>query len=220
MEKEWCSPRILLTNRRYSRSSAILVQVGNTRSSLVQGLQSQELESWGKMATIYGPYIQLKCSRWITDASTCEDIAQDVLIKVLASAPEFERKKRLGSFRTWISTITNNACVDWLRRNQFQSATDPSLLDNLEAAIEMPEEDSPSEKEVLLQGAMSVLQRSSQAKTWAIFVDGIYSKETDEAVAYRHNTTAGNVRAIRCRMLVRLRNLTVANELPPNESEE
>ncbi len=54
--------------------------------------------------------------RFVKNASTAEDIAQDVLIKVYEKKVEFRQNTK---FSTWIYRVTANASLDHIRQKKF-----------------------------------------------------------------------------------------------------
>lgn len=69
----------------------------------------------------------------MTDYSeACEDLLQDVYIKVWNQADRFEPKK--GKVTTWITSIARNCTIDWMRSQgtgmeRLTSERDPDTLD-------------------------------------------------------------------------------------------
>lgn len=55
--------------------------------------------------------------RYVSDGATAEDLVQEVFLRVVRSAPEYERRAK---FTTWVYTIARNQCIDALRRRRYR----------------------------------------------------------------------------------------------------
>jgi RNA polymerase sigma-70 factor, ECF subfamily len=51
--------------------------------------------------------------KYLRDQDEAEDMAQEVFVKVWKNAHKFKADFK---FKTWIYTITKNACLDWLKK--------------------------------------------------------------------------------------------------------
>lgn len=70
--------------------------------------------------------------RYHGDVTTAEDLTQEVFLRVVRGASQFERR---SSFRTWVFSIARNICVDWLRRQRHRrmASLDQPLGDDPDA---------------------------------------------------------------------------------------
>jgi RNA polymerase sigma-70 factor (ECF subfamily) len=89
-----------------------------TRSSLIQRVSQRDPESWNEFITLYDPlllaYVR-DCNRRFQvglSEADCEDVKQEVLIKLFLKLPSFDPGRR---FRTWLWQVTRNAVIDWVR---------------------------------------------------------------------------------------------------------
>lgn len=60
------------------------------------------------------------CLRMIGDRTGAEDAMQEVFLRVLRSAQDWEKQAK---FTTWLYTIARNHCVDLLRRASYRQTT-------------------------------------------------------------------------------------------------
>ena len=67
-----------------------------------------------------------------------EDIAQEVLLKIWENMDAL----RFGLTKSWVSKVTRNLCIDWLRRRGARPET-PLSLDTEERDLDFP---APSEE--------------------------------------------------------------------------
>ncbi len=72
--------------------------------------------------------------RWVGERSRAEDLLQETWLKVIRTAPSYEKKAK---FTTWLFTIARNLCVDSMRRERYRKA------DSLDAADD-PQGDAPA----------------------------------------------------------------------------
>lgn len=59
------------------------------------------------------------------DADEAKDLTHDALIKVLLRLDKYDSK---WSFKTWVSSVTRNTCIDWMRRRKRLSSYEPGPI--------------------------------------------------------------------------------------------
>ena len=95
-----------------------------TSFSLLRRLADPNDDAWFRFHKLYLPFIMKEIQRFPRLASCADDIAQDVLVAVQKSIPEFERQ-RDGSFRAWLRQTTRHRILSALRvEKRF-----PALID-------------------------------------------------------------------------------------------
>ncbi len=57
------------------------------------------------------------CLRMLTDRAAAEDALQEIFLRVVRSAKEWERQAR---FTTWLYTIARNHCIDAIRKASYR----------------------------------------------------------------------------------------------------
>lgn len=87
-------------------------------------------------------YLLALCSRYIADHAAAEDVLQDSFLKILSSIGSFTWKGN-GSLKAWMSRITVNEALQYLRKQKKSSFIDygdrlPDMTD---------EDDDPEEVE-------------------------------------------------------------------------
>ena len=68
-------------------------------------------------------YLLALCSRYIPDRAAAEDVLQDSFLKILSSIGSFTWKGN-GSLKAWMSRITVNEALQYLRRQKKSSFID------------------------------------------------------------------------------------------------
>src|SRR3954471_11590295 len=72
-------------------------------------------KAWDEFVHRYQPMIRAWCLKWGAQDFDADDIAQQVLIKLM-SAMKTYRSESTASFRAWLKTVTHNAWIDFVRR--------------------------------------------------------------------------------------------------------
>jgi RNA polymerase sigma-70 factor (ECF subfamily) len=99
------------------------------------GLGPHDAAAWGRFVAVYGPKIRSWCRRWGLQEADCEDITQDVLLRIAGRLATF-RYDPSRSFRGWLRTLTHNALADFAadRKRQACGNGGPDALAVLETA--------------------------------------------------------------------------------------
>ena len=87
----------------------------------VRRAQAGDAGSRAWLATQFSP-VAYRVALRFGDADEARDLAQDALVKVLVKLDTYDSQ---WNFKTWVSTITRNTCIDWLRRRRRLSAYEP-----------------------------------------------------------------------------------------------
>ena len=99
----------------------------NTRHTLLQKLQlSKGDEYWDEFVQSYEGYIYMVIRGLGVNTTTCEDLLQDVLVKVWKSLSNFKYEREKCRFRTWLCVIIRNTVY-----NYFQSKANRNNLQNV-----------------------------------------------------------------------------------------
>jgi RNA polymerase sigma-70 factor (ECF subfamily) len=91
--------------------------VDPTSVSLLDRLKaaSPDAVEWQRLQEIYLPLIQRWLRRVPGLANEANDLAQEVFVVVIHELPRFERRRE-GSFRAWLRTITANKARNYCKR--------------------------------------------------------------------------------------------------------
>ena len=98
----------------------------DTSLTLMMRLQQApaDLHAWDEFVRRYQPMIRDWCLRWGARPVDAEDVAQDVLLKLLAAMKTFQYDPG-RSFRAWLKTVTRNAWNDLGKAYRRESTGDP-----------------------------------------------------------------------------------------------
>ena len=104
-----------------------------TRASLILRLRHPEdAAAWQEFVDIYQPLIfRLARTRGLQEADAF-DTTQEVLARIAKVINRWDPDPERGSFRGWISRITRNLVIEFLRsRNRFPRTSDDSSIQQL-----------------------------------------------------------------------------------------
>jgi RNA polymerase sigma-70 factor (ECF subfamily) len=182
----------------------------DTSPSLLDRLRRDpDAAGWEQLVRLYEPFIR----RWLADpalAADADDLTQDVLAVVVRELPQFERR-RTGSFRAWLRTITVNRVREHWRRAAVRErpAGGTDAADRLNALADPAsglsrQWDAEHDRHVARR-LLELLEPEFSPPTWAAFrrqvVDGLSASDT----AAELGTTVNAVLLAKSRVLRRLR---------------
>ena len=109
-------------------------------SALVRRCLQGDGHAWQQIVESQHRRVYGLCYRFTGSAGDAEDLTQDVFLKVYRNLKTFDVE--LGSFPTWLTTLTRNLLVDHFRRTRAEQTTH-----SLDAGWDGPEgPSSPAEK--------------------------------------------------------------------------
>lgn len=182
-----------------------------TRVSLILRLrQPEDATAWQEFVEIYQPLVfRLARSRGLQEADAL-DLTQEVLCKVAGAVNRWDPDPNRGSFRGWISRITRNLVVQFLRSKNRQPLTsdDSSIEQLIQSSPALSPEselfDLEYERQVFAWAADKI-RDSFQPKSWQAFWSTAVENRPVETVADELGMTTGAVYIARSRVMARLR---------------
>ena len=173
---------------------------------LVLMAQSGELEAFRALILRYERLVYGLARRITQDSSDADDVLQNVFFSVFRHLRDFEGKAR---FQTWLTRITINESILWLRRGQRRKALSLSgPEDPREPVPEIPSrEESPerlharTELRSILLGAISSLPRDYRIVFRLRTIDELSTEETARLLNMKKS--AVKTRLLRARLLLR-----------------
>jgi RNA polymerase sigma-70 factor (ECF subfamily) len=126
--------------------------------------------AWDEFVHKYQPMIVAWCLKWGSQSSDADDVAQQVLIKLM-SAMKTYRCESTTSFRGWLKTVTHNAWIDFVRRPNASQAPDwlGSIADSSDALEDLERQMEQAFERELLELAMKRVEPRLKASTWEAF---------------------------------------------------
>ncbi len=185
-------------------------QSPKTRASLILRLRRpDDAAAWTEFVEIYQPLIfRLARNKGLQEADAL-DLTQEVLARVANAVNRFELDPDQGSFRGWLSRITRNLVIDFLRGKQRQPLTGDhsdvqQLLDNAPAGPESSLFDAEQQRQVFAWAADRIRDQF-QSSTWEAFWLTAVDNLTVDDVAEKLRMTPGAIYIARSRVMSRLK---------------
>src|SRR5947199_9343811 len=85
-------------------------------------------QAWDAFVRRYQPAICAWCLKWGAQPPDADDVAQEVLLKLLTAMRKFQYDPE-RSFRAWLKTVTHNAWHDFVASHRFKSAGNDNRFD-------------------------------------------------------------------------------------------
>jgi RNA polymerase sigma factor (sigma-70 family) len=149
--------------------------VSGTRVTLLGRLRSDPAnpQTWGEFVAHYGPRIYGWCRKWHLQDADCEDVTQNVLLRLAGKLREFSYDPT-RSFRAWLKTLTVHALSDFVKSRERggQGSGDSGafrMLQNLEAREDLLQHLEAEFDRELLEEASARVRLRVAPQTWEAF---------------------------------------------------
>lgn len=111
---------------------------------LIKRAVAGDEDSFNQIIELYKNYVFAIILNFIKDYGEVENVAQEVFLQIYISLPNYDN----DNFKGWISRITSNKSIDWIRRkkSKFKEET----LEITEVLVDSSESDSVETPEQLL----------------------------------------------------------------------
>ncbi len=101
----------------------------NTRQTLIQRVKNQHDDpSWAEFTGIYRGYIYTVIRNMGIAESDRDELVQQTLIKLWTKLPDIDCE-HTGKFRSWLSTLTKNCVIDFIRKRKRETALQEKAAD-------------------------------------------------------------------------------------------
>jgi RNA polymerase sigma factor (sigma-70 family) len=128
--------------------------------------------AWDRFVERYQPMIRAWCLRWGSQATDADDVAQEVMTKLVTAMRTF-RYDPDRSFRAWLKTVTQNAWTDFARAQRLRAATDPgrvlAIADSHDALVDLEKQMEEALDRELFELAMRRVEKRVKPTTWQAF---------------------------------------------------
>ena len=186
-----------------------------TRLSLILRLRhADDAVAWQEFVEIYQPLVfRLARSRGLQEADAL-DTTQEVMARVAKAINRWDPDPDRGSFRGWISRITRNLVIEFLRSKNRQPLTsDDSTIDQLIQSTPGPSLETElfdlEHERQLFACAAEKVRGSFQPKSWQAFWLTAVENRTPDDVAEELGMTKGAVYIARSRVMAKLKQKVV-----------
>lgn len=146
----------------------------DTSLTLMLRLQENPADgkAWDEFVQQYQPMIRAWCLRWGSQNSDADDVAQDVLVRLLRAMSKFQYDPK-RSFRAWLKAVTHNAWSDQISAHRIGSGETTDLLDSLvdssDALTDLEQRLEDAFNQELLTLAMRRVEKRVKSTTWQAF---------------------------------------------------
>jgi RNA polymerase sigma factor (sigma-70 family) len=164
----------------------------DTSLTLIMRVQQNpaDPQAWDQFVERYHPIIRAWCLRWGSEPSDADDVAQQVLLKLLSAMKKYRHDPAPG-FRGWLKTVTHNAWVDFVGARRRTPGQDPeglaSVVDSHDALADLEERMEKAFEQELLELAMRRVEERVKPTTWEAFrlmhVENLSGAEAAERVS-------------------------------------
>ena len=128
--------------------------------------------AWDEFVERYHPTIRGWCLRWGSQPSDADDVAQQVLIKLLGAIKKYHHDPAHG-FRGWLKTVTHNAWLDFVGSRRRAPGQDggrlASIADSHDALADLEKQMENAFEQELLELAMRRVEERVKPTTWEAF---------------------------------------------------
>jgi RNA polymerase sigma-70 factor (ECF subfamily) len=185
-------------------------QSGVTSFSLLDRARAHDETAWQRLVELYAPLVARWCRRRGLADADAADVWQEVLVAVAGGLGSFERRKE-GSFRSWLWTITRTKIIDLERKREVAQAEGGTTALQRLVQVVAPispapsDEDDSADRDVLYRRALDLIRRDFEEPTWQAFWRVVIEGREPADVAAELALTRNAVYLAKARILKRLR---------------
>jgi RNA polymerase sigma-70 factor (ECF subfamily) len=180
----------------------------DTSLTLLERVQKfpADLEAWDEFVRRYHPMIHAWCVKWGLQVSDADDVAQDVVVKLLTAMRTF-RYDPARSFHAWLKTVTQHALSQFSagrRREPGQIGPDIPIAQLVEARDDLEQRLESLFDRDLIAIAMRRVEKRAKPVTWGAFRLTALEGLTGQDAAQRLGIPVAHVFVARNRVQKRL----------------
>jgi RNA polymerase sigma-70 factor (ECF subfamily) len=186
--------------------------MAETRTTLIRRVRDPaDTDAWREFVALYQPLLRAYALKKGLAGPDADDVAQEVLARLLKALPDFELDHRRARFRTWLWKVTSNAFADGVRRRRRRDRAELAHAadDRVEppgADDGEPEADSVAmHRRRVLEFAKARVRARSHPRTWACFEEHVLRGRPSGDVAAELGVSANAVDVNSSRVLTRIR---------------
>ena len=158
-----------------------------TRNTLLRRLKSLNDElAWDEFVFYYRDFIFSIINKLGVQQSDCDDLSQQVMLKIWNSIKSFTYTQKPGSFRNWIYTITKNAVMNYFKRNKLITKHHEQIVVTASSTVFKPEIDLliSEEWEAYVSGlAFENIRKKVSEQTMEAFLSSLRGESVEETAA-------------------------------------
>ena len=176
-----------------------------TSLSLLEALrQSPDTPEWGRFVRLYEPLLKHWAASQKFAPQYIDDLAQEVLIKLLKALPEYEKSPG-GSFRSWLFRLTVNTGHDFRRRVATRKLPDAAGLSGAEEESPLVEMEKAEYLRELSRHGLALIRAEFSEQTMAAYTLAKIEGRAASDIAAELGISANAVYLAINRVMTRLR---------------
>jgi RNA polymerase sigma factor (sigma-70 family) len=187
------------------------VAMMETSLSLLERLRRRhDPASWQRLVDVYTPLLRGWLRRHFLQEADCDDLVQEVLLKVSQELPHFEHNGRTGAFRTWLRQVMVNRIREFHRRAPgTPTATGDSGFAERLGQLEDPQSDlsrawDEEHDRLVVRRLLEMIAVDFEPATWEAFRRLTLEGQRAADVAAGLGLTANAVYIAKSRVMARL----------------
>ncbi len=192
-----------------SDSSQSVPEHPTLSSMFLSQVQRMDAEAWGRLVRIFGPIVYRWCRTSGVSEHDAADIVQEVFASVSRGIPEFHRQKPVGSFRSWLATLTRNRVRDHYRSQKHVTAAagGTDALHQLQQHADAMDSTicASNTRSSIVRRTLEEVRAEFEPSTWQAFWLCAVENRTAAEVAQATALSTASVYQAKSRVLRRLR---------------
>jgi RNA polymerase sigma-70 factor, ECF subfamily len=143
--------------------------------TLLGRARSNDQEAWNHIVHLYGPLVAKWCHRSSLNEDDTADVFQETFRALAANIHTYAPTREVGSFRSWLRSITGSKIADHFRRLKRQptgrGGTDANLAiaNAADPLSEDDEQEAAQEHAVIVHRAMELIRPEFDAQNFEAF---------------------------------------------------
>lgn len=186
--------------------------------SLIKRCKNGDMTAFEDLVYAYEKLVYATALRMLNNHSDAQDVTQEVFIKIYK---KLDMYKPTYSFGAWITTITSNTSIDYLRKHKKQSLLsldkeiefeDSTVGITIESTEPTPEDEIlRKEKQELIKQAIEMLDEESRELIILRDINGISYNEIADHLGLKLGTVKSKISRARIKLQKTILNLGEQN---------
>lgn len=154
-----------------------------TDLELVSNTLRGEISCFGVLYNRYYEKVVGQCLKLIKCKDLANDLSQDIFVKLYSQLSKFDFRAK---FSTWLYTITNNYCIDYLRKSKKNMTVD--LENTVKEIVDEVEDYELSHLDIDIHELLSTLSTEErQLLVWK-YLEKLSIKEIQQKLEVKEST--------------------------------
>ena len=183
-------------------------------AKLVQSARSGDDKAFETLVEKYRVRIYATISGFIDNPQDREDIAQETIINAYRNLHQLSTPEHFGS---WLDTIAQNQCRDWMRKNRVQTVPIEDVEENLPNREDSPDQSSvEAEQRRIIAQAIDTLPQTERQIARAHYLEDASRDELVSRHGISYQSVSARLFRAKQKLVKRLRHLLGGVLVPPS----